>query len=116
MRSPNNPELEFWFELENYKEQLAAIAAKLEKARDALPEELRFGWEISGPHPSVSVITCVDAGCDGIQGAGEPPRWEPICIVDQNLEGEPNRVALAVADWLITCNTAAQEIIRLDKQ
>lgn len=52
-------------------------------------------WVVGGPYPGTSVCVVVDGGCGGEYP--EPPVWEPICILDQRTEGEPNQQAQANA-------------------
>lgn len=52
-------------------------------------------WEVGGPYPSTSVIACVDVGCGWPDP--QPPCYEPICILDQRIEGEQNQQAQANA-------------------
>lgn len=55
-------------------------------------------WEVGGPYPGTSVITMVDGG----QGwpEPEPPIYEPICVLDQRTEGEPNKAARWLAGYI----------------
>lgn len=62
-------------------------------------------WLVGGPYPGTSVCIEVDSGCGGPYP--EPPVWEPICILDQRTEGEPNPQAVANANLI----AAAPELL-----
>ncbi len=53
-------------------------------------------WEVGGPYPGVSVIVCTDPGVS--QGPDpEPPVYDPICILDSRIDGEPDPRTVADA-------------------
>lgn len=61
-------------------------------------------WEVGGPYPGTSVIYMTDAGCGWPEP--EPPAYEPICVLDQRIEGEPNKEARAIAARIVAEHNA----------
>lgn len=72
-------------------------------------------WELGGPYPSVSVITCVDAGCgDGFGECPEPPSYEPICLIHTVNESDappPPPAAVLLAEFIAALRNAARDLI-----
>jgi hypothetical protein len=64
-------------------------------------------WEVGGPYPGTSVIVCIDPGCGGPDA--EPPAYDAVCILDQRIEGEPNKQARADAVIIAAARNALVE-------
>lgn len=56
-------------------------------------------WERGGPYPGTSVIVMTDPGSTHPEFA-EPPHYEPIAVLDQSQQGEPNHQAVADAELI----------------
>jgi hypothetical protein len=59
-------------------------------------------WEVGGPYPSVTVITCVEGGTFSGENC-EPPRYEPVCYVHDcgdDFNSPPPQHSLDIAEYI----------------
>jgi hypothetical protein len=111
----NNAEVEFWCESQDLKQIVQDWSLRLQDMQNKLPKEIQMDdWEVGGPYPSTSIITNIEGGYFGPDG-GEPPYCECVCMLDEKTEGEQSPIMVAIAEWIVTCNDVAQEIIKLTK-
>lgn len=57
-------------------------------------------WEVAGPHPDISIVTCSDPGSTHPEDA-EPPSYDLVLSIDERTDGPVNETALALARFIV---------------